>query len=91
MSKIKETAQKLKDKYQAEYNEWSKANPGYVMHGASIKASALQKAEFADSMDDLKAMQRTFQIEYKAAEGKPNGFNFMSTAITELIQTLENE
>lgn len=90
-NKIKEKALKLSEKYNKEYHDYCVANPGYIMHGASSKADALRKASFAESLDDLRAMERCFEIQNKAMGNAMNGFRFYKEAISELIKIIENK
>jgi hypothetical protein len=85
---IKETALELYNQYAREYRIFCDENPGYIMHGADIMRECMRKASFAESIEDLHAMKRCFQIEYKAAEGMPNGFRFNVRAMDELINKL---
>lgn len=69
------------------YKQWCKENPGYVMHGSSIKAHSLKQASFAESIEELKAMRTTFRIQAKAATGV-NGFGWSAAAIDQLLNSI---
>ena len=86
---INKKALELFEKYKAEYIEFCQENPGCIMHGASIKQDALRKASFAETVKDLYAMRRCYEIQLKSMENKPNGFIFYRDAIDELIKELK--
>ncbi len=93
MSKdIKEEALKLVEKYKSEYKEWSKENPGKVMNGLLMKEDTARKASFAESIEDLEAMKRCYEISYNAMidSKSPYGFIFMIRAMEELINIIKN-
>ncbi len=90
MKNIKDTALQLKIKYDKIYQEWCRQNPGKIMHGDSIKAMALNKAAFAESLEDLYAMKRCFEIERLSVNGV-SGFTFYIEAIEELINTINEQ
>lgn len=87
---IKEIALELSNKYMEDYRVWCKANPGKIFHGATMKAEALRKASFAESIEDLQAMVRCYDIEYKSMEDKVNGFRFAREAVKELLIKVES-
>lgn len=84
---IKEKALELKAKYDREYNEWCKANPGKIMNGLSSKSMGMDIAKHCDSVEELNTLLKIYGRRGKEMEG-PRGFFFMTTAITELIEVL---
>lgn len=87
-SLIKTVASKMSNDEWETYKQWCKENPGKVMHGSSIRADALNKASYAESIQDLLAMRRCYQIQQKAMSSSTNGFGFYVEAIQRLIDTL---
>lgn len=90
MSKIKEIAVKLKEKYNQQYKEWCIENPGKIMNGNLMKIDPLEKASYCNDIDEVKAMRKYYEVALRSATG-PHGFRFSKDALDELIKELENE
>lgn len=88
-TRISTAALELSEKYREEYIKFCIENPGFIMHGSTMKAEALRKASFAESMEDLICMKRCYEIEYQALENGVNGFLFNIQALAELLIKLE--
>lgn len=86
---IRETAFKLRDKYNQKYKEWCIENPGKILNGNLIKIDPLEKASYCNDIDEVKAMRKYYEIALRSATG-PHGFRFSMEAMDELINELEN-
>lgn len=86
---IKETALRLKDKYNQKYKEWCDENPGKIMNGNIIKVDVMEKASYCNDIDEVKGMRKYYEIALRSATG-PHGFGFSKDAMDELINELEN-
>ena len=87
---IKKLATSLGDKFQAEYEAYCK-NTGHIMHGAAMKADAMTKASFCETIEELEAMKTYYEIGIRQFETKntPHGFKFHKDAMIELISLLK--
>jgi hypothetical protein len=87
---IKETAIRLKEKYETAYKEWARENPGYVMHGSIIKSDALNKASYCETIQEVESLKIAYDVSIRAMESGPHGFVFNRDAIIELLEELKN-
>ena len=84
---IKEKALELKEKYDKAYRDWCKENPGKILNGLSSKSIAMDFAKHCDTVDELDILHKIYTRKAKEMEGV-HGFNFFTTAITELKDLL---
>ena len=86
---IQEEAKLLEEAFEMSYREYVKET-GRAFHGSSMKQSTMKQAAFAESMEDLLAMERTFKIAAKAADARNSvhGWNFSKDAVTDLIENV---
>lgn len=90
MKTIKETALKLKEKFNQNYKEWCEENPGKIMNGNIIKVDVMEKASYCKDMGELLAMRTYYDVAIRSATG-PHGFGFSKDAMGELINELKDE
>jgi hypothetical protein len=90
MKTIKETALKLKEKFNQNYKQWCEENPGKIMNGNIMKVDAMEKASHCEDIDEVISMRTYYEIALRSAIGV-NGFRFLIDAMDELINELENE
>ena len=86
---IKETALRLKDKYNQKYKEWCEENPGRIMNGNLMKIDPLEKASYCTDIDEVKVMRKYYEIAMRSVTGL-HGFKFSMDVMDELINELEN-
>lgn len=78
--------------YTNEYTEWRKKNPGYIMHGSSIKASAaIDLASYCHTIDELRVLTNIYKrkMEHMESSHVPHGFRFTHAALSEILHKCE--
>lgn len=93
MGSIRDIAIKEAERYKESYIEFCKKNPGYIMHGDSIKQDAMDKASYSSTIDELRAMRTFYDIGCRqmVAKNTISGFRFCRDAIDELIKLVEDD
>lgn len=92
-NKIQELALQEAERYKQSYIAYCKANPGYIMHGDSMKQDAMEKASFCQNLEELEAMKTYYEIGSRQmnAKNSVHGFKFSREAINDLIKLIKNE
>lgn len=82
----------LANKYEEEYKQWCKDNPGYVMNIKAIKADVCKKlAETCNTIEDIELKRNWYLTKYSEFRDKNlvNGFYVSWQLCNEILKLIE--